>query len=188
MRLKIFLSGMFVALSAAPAYAHTGANAVYSFSSGLFHPLGGFDHLLAMFAVGLLAAHLGGRALWIVPGAFIAMMIVGAGIGLIGIALPGVEYAISLSLVIIALPVALALSMSPAIAVTIVALFAIFHGHAHGSELPAGAAMIAYVAGFAAATALIHAAGVGFTLFMKGAPVRAAAAAVGGVGLAFLVA
>jgi urease accessory protein len=188
MRLKIFLSGLFVALSAAPAYAHTGANVVFSFSSGLFHPLGGFDHLPAMFAVGLLAAHLGGRALWLVPGAFIAMMIAGAGLDFIGIALPGVEYAISLSLVIIALPVALALSMPRAIAVTLVALFAIFHGHAHGSELPAGGAMIAYVAGFAAATAMIHAAGIGFTLFMKDAPARAAAAAVGGIGLALLVA
>jgi urease accessory protein len=187
MRLKIFLSGLFVALLAFPAYAHTGANVVFSLSSGFLHPLAGFDHLLAMFAVGLLAVQLGGRALWLVPGAFIVMMIAGAVFGLACIAVPGSEYAISLSLVIIALPVALALNIPPAIAMMIVGLFAVFHGHAHGSELPAGSAVIAYVAGFTAATALIHAAGIGFALGAKGVPTRIAAAAVSAVGLAFFV-
>lgn len=188
MRSKILLLGVFVAsLAAAPAYAHTGANVVFSFSSGFLHPLGGLDHLLAMFAVGLLAAQLGGRALWLVPGAFVAMMIGGAWLGFAGIGLPGVEYAISLSLVVIALPVALALKMPSGIAMLLVGIFAIFHGNAHGSELPAGGEVLAYIAGFASATTLIHAAAIGFSLATKRATARMAAAAVSAVGLAFFV-
>ena len=189
MRSKILLPALaFALLAPAPAYAHTGANTVFSFSSGFLHPLGGLDHLLAMFAVGLLAAQLGGRALWLVPSAFIAMMIGGAWLGFAGIGLPRVEYAISLSLVVIALPVALPLKVPSGIAMLLVGIFAIFHGNAHGADLPAEAGMAAYMAGFTVATALVHATGIGFGLVMKGVPARAAAAAVGAIGLAFLVA
>jgi urease accessory protein len=187
MRSKIVPAGVLVALSVAtPAYAHTGANAVFSFSSGFLHPLGGLDHLLAMFAVGLLAAQLGGRALWLVPGAFVTMLITGAGLGSAGVDLPGVEHAIALSLVVIALPVAFALNMPAGIAIVLVGIFAIFHGHAHGAELPEDSGMAAYVVGFAAATALIHASGIGFALVQKGVPARATAAFIGVAGLAFL--
>ena len=160
MQSKICLSGVFVALMTAPASAHTGAAVVFSFSSGFFHPLGGFDHLLAMFAVGLLAVQLGGRAIGLVPGAFLAMTVVGALIGLTGFELSGVEFGITVSTVAIALPVALALGMPAALAMACVGFFALFHGFAHGAELPVDAYAAPYVAGFVLATAIIHGAGV----------------------------
>ncbi len=189
MRSKILPAGVLAALSAAtPAYAHTGANALFSFSSGFLHPLGGLDHLLAMFAVGLLAAQLGGRALWLVPVAFVVMMIGGAALGSAAIDLPGVEFAIALSIVVIALPVALALNMPAVLAILLVGVCAVFHGHAHGAELPDDAGMTAYMAGFMVATGLIHVGGIGLALLMKGAPTRAGAAVVGATGFLFLVA
>jgi urease accessory protein len=189
MRSKILLLGVCFALSAgAPAYAHTGASAVFSFSSGFLHPPGGLDHLLAMFAVGLLAAQLGGRALWLVPTAFVAVMLTGALMGFAAVGLPGVEYAIALSLVVIALPVALALNVPAPLAIILVGVCAVFHGNAHGAELPDDAGMAAYMAGFMVATGFIHVGGIGFALLMKGGPTRAAAAGVGATGLLFLVA
>jgi urease accessory protein len=132
---------------------------VFGFSSGFQHPLGGLDHLLAMFAVGLLAAQLGGLALWLVPSAFVAMTIAGALISLIGLEVPGIELAIVISIAAIALPVAFAVGMPSWLAMLFVGFFALFHGYAHGAELPAGAGAAPYVAGFALATAIIHAAG-----------------------------
>jgi urease accessory protein len=189
MRSKILLPALaFALLAPVPAYAHTGANTVFSFSSGFLHPLGGLDHLLAMFAVGLLAAQLGGRAFWLVPGAFVTLMIAGAVLDHIGVDVPGVEYAISFSLVAIALPVAFALSTPAGVAMILVGVFAVFHGHAHGSELPSEGELLAYITGFATATALIHAAGIGFALATKGIPARVAAAAVGAIGVVISVA
>ena len=144
------------------AFAHTGHGAAFSFSSGFLHPFGGLDHVLAMIAVGLLAAQLGGRALWLVPGAFVTVMALAAAAGVSGLPLLGTEYVISLSIVAISLPVALALGMPVALAMALVGVFAIFHGHAHGAEIPVEAAAAPYVAGFALATALIHAAGISF--------------------------
>jgi urease accessory protein len=155
----IFAAAFFV-LFPAVALAHTGAAVAFGFADGFWHPLGGLDHLLAMFAVGLLAARLGGRALWLVPGAFVVMMVVGALAGVAGLWLPGVEYAIGLSVIAIALPVAFALGMPVALAMALVGVFAIFHGHAHGAEIPQDAAVTSYVLGFAVSTALIHGAGV----------------------------
>ena len=140
--------------------AHTGAGLAFSFAGGFSHPLGGTDHLLAMFAVGLLAAQLGGRALWLVPGAFVAMMIGGALVGIAGVPLPGVEHVIGLSSIAIALPVAFALGMPVALAMALVGAFAFFHGHAHGAEIARDAPIAGYVFGFALATALVHGAGV----------------------------
>ncbi len=150
----------FLVLSATAALAHTGAGMAFGFAGGFGHPLGGLDHLLAMFAVGLLAAQLGGRALWLVPGAFVIMMIVGSLAAIAGFTLPGVEPVIGLSIVAIALPVAFALGMPVTLAMALVGVFAIFHGHAHGAEIPRDAAVASYVLGFAVATALIHGAGV----------------------------
>ncbi len=146
------------------AFAHAGHAAAFSFSSGLLHPFGGLDHVLAMIAVGLLAAQLGGRALWLVPGTFVMVMALAAVAGISGLPLPGTEYGILLSIVAISLPVALALGMPIALAMALVGVFAIFHGHAHGAELPAEAAAAPYIAGFALATALIHAVGISFGL------------------------
>ncbi len=147
-----------------PALAHTGYGAAFSFNSGFLHPFGGLDHVLAMVAVGLLAAQLGGRALWLVPGTFVTMMALAAAAGISGLPLPGTEYGILLSIVAISLPVALALGMPVTLAMVLVGVFAVFHGHAHGAELPATATAASYVAGFALATALIHAAGISFGL------------------------
>ena len=146
------------------AFAHAGHEAAFGFWSGFLHPFGGLDHVLAMIAVGLLAAQLGGRALWLVPGTFVTVMALAAMAGVSGLPLPGTEYGILLSIVAISLPVALALGMPVALAMLLVGVFAVFHGHAHGAELPAGATAAPYIAGFALATALIHAAGISLGL------------------------
>ncbi len=146
------------------AFAHTGHGAAFGFSSGFLHPFGGLDHVLAMIAVGLLAAQLGGRALWLVPGTFVTVMALAAAAGVSGLTLPGTEYGILLSIVAISLPVAFALGMPVTLAMLLVGIFAIFHGHAHGAELPAGTEVAPYVAGFALATALIHGAGISLGL------------------------
>ena len=163
-RRSLFLVSMILAALPGVAEAHTGHDAVFSFSSGFFHPFGGLDHVLAMIAVGLLAAQLGGRALWLVPGTFVTMMALAAAAGVVGVPLPGTEYGILLSIVAISLPVAFALGMPVPLAMLLVGVFAIFHGYAHGAELPAEAAAELYIAGFALATALIHAAGISFGL------------------------
>jgi urease accessory protein len=194
MRLKPILLSVIPAMAAAPASAHTGAGTVFSFHSGLLHPLGGLDHLLAMFAVGLLAAQLGGRAIWLVPGAFVTMMVAGAFVGFAGIEIPGVELGIVLSIVAIALPVALALGMPAGLAMAYVGFFALFHGYAHGTELPAEAGAMPYIAGFVIATALIHAAGIaaGIALgrgrALHGYSLRLAGAAVAIAGMVVAVA
>jgi urease accessory protein len=129
-----------------PALAHTGHGAAFSFSPGFLHPIGGLDHVLAMVAVGLLAAQLGGRALWLVPGTFVTVMALAAAAGVSGMPLPGTEYGILLSIVAISLPVALALGMPVTLAMLLVRLRDL-HGHAHGVDSPGEAAP--YVAGFA---------------------------------------
>lgn len=164
MQSRTLVLGLFLALMAAPAYAHTGAHTGFSFAAGFAHPFGGLDHLLAMFAVGLLAAQLGRRAMWLVPSAFVGTMIVGAFVGLSGTALPAVEIAILASGIAIALPVAFTFGISPAIAAVLVGFFALSHGFAHGAELPAQGEALPYIAGFALATALVHAAGISFGL------------------------
>lgn len=194
MRSKSFALSLVVALLlAGPAYAHTGTHAGFSFTSGFLHPLGGLDHILAMFAVGLFAAQLGGRAIWLVPSAFVTMMIAGALVGFSGVEVPGVEYGILISIVAIALPVAFAFGMPAPVAMAYVGFFALFHGYAHGAELPTEAEALPYIAGFAIATAIIHAAGVGaglafghVTALKHGYALRLAGAviALAGVGLA----
>lgn len=190
--LRPTFAAAFLVLFPAVALAHTGAAVAFGFADGFWHPLGGLDHLLAMFAVGLLAAQLGGRALWLVPGAFVVMMIVGALAGIAGMALPGVEHAIGLSVVAIALPVAFALGIPAALAMALVGSFAIFHGHAHGAEIPQDAAVTSYVLGLAAATALIHGAGVfsglGFArLAKRELLLRASGASIAAAGVALVL-
>jgi urease accessory protein len=141
------------------ALAHLDPVAHGSFAAGFTHPLFGLDHVLAMVAVGLWAALMGGRVLWQVPLAFVAVMIVGFAAALLGMPLPFVEPAILASTVVIGLFVALALSLPAGPAMALVGFFALFHGHAHGGEM-GEAGMLAYAAGFAVATALLHAAGV----------------------------
>lgn len=148
-------------LSGLPASAHSGIGAAHGVSHGFGHPLGGLDHLLAMVAVGLLAARIGGRALWLVPGAFLVAMAAGGALGLAGVALPLVELGIVGSVVVLGAVIAFGRTLPLAGAMVLAAVSAVFHGHAHGAEMPADASGLAYGLGFLAATALLHAAGVG---------------------------
>lgn len=151
-------------LVATPAFAHVGQGDHGGFLHGFLHPIGGLDHVLAMIGVGLLAAQLGGRALWLVPVSFVAMMVVGGLIGFAGVELPYVEVAIALSVIVIGLLVALDLGLPVAVAMALAGLFAVFHGHAHGMELPEGSAPLDYAAGFVLGTSLLHVAGIGLGL------------------------
>ncbi|HEU0221379.1 MAG TPA: HupE/UreJ family protein, partial [Paracoccaceae bacterium] len=148
-----------VLLAGSPAAAqHLGEG---GFASGFSHPILGFDHLLAMVAVGLLSVQLGGRAVWTVPAAFVAFLGLGGAIGLTGAPLPQVEGVIALSVLALGLAIALSLSLPIGIAMAAVGFFAIFHGHAHGAEIPALAEPWSFVAGFMLASALLHLTGVG---------------------------
>jgi urease accessory protein len=149
------------------AQAHIGYHPD-GFAAGFSHPFTGLDHLLAMVAVGLWAASLGGAARFVVPGAFLALMAVGGAIGLYGAPLPMVESAIAASVVILGLLVALEVKLATPLAAVLVGAFALFHGHAHGTELPAMAHAGSYVAGFLGATAVLHMAGLGLGLLRFG--------------------
>lgn len=162
--LKLGALALAGALLPTAALAHTGVSDTSGFAHGFWHPIGGLDHVLAMVAVGAFAARLGGRALWIVPSAFVAMMAVGGFIGLEGIPLPFVETGIALSVVVLGLAVALRWKLPVAAASALVGLFAIFHGHAHGGEMPVDASGLSYALGFMLATALLHVAGIGLGL------------------------
>jgi urease accessory protein len=152
-----------LALAATPAFAHIDVSDTASFSAGFGHPLSGLDHILAMIAVGLWGAMIGGRGVWSVPAAFVGTMVVGFGLALGGASLPVVEPAILASVVVLGLLVAMAVSVPAAIGALLVGAFALFHGHAHGGELGAAAAL-PYLFGFALATTLLHAAGIGLGL------------------------
>jgi urease accessory protein len=162
MKRGLLRAGLAVSMMApGAALAHTGVGSTHGFDAGFLHPLGGLDHQLAMVLVGLLAWQLGGRALWLVPGAFIAMMAVGGACGVYGVALPLVEAGIAVSVVTLGIAVAFGLRPPIAVAMAAVGLFAVFHGHAHGSEMPLDMSGAAYAAGFMAATAALHAFGIG---------------------------
>jgi urease accessory protein len=148
-----------VIVGTAPAFAHLDPLEHGSFAAGFSHPLFGLDHILAMVAVGLWAASVGGKALWAVPTAFVATMAVGFGAALLGMPLPFVEPVILASVIFIGVMVALALPLPTVGVAAVVAFFALFHGHAHGGEMGEAGAL-GYAAGFLAATALLHAVGV----------------------------
>ena len=162
MRLIIALT--MLALSPGLALAHTGSGHATGFFHGFGHPIGGTDHVLAMLAVGILAYVLGGRALWLVPLSFVGMMLAGFVLGVLQADIPFVELAIALSSVVIGAAAALGRSMPAAGAMTLVGIFAMFHGHAHGAEMPAGASGLTYALGFAFSTALLHLFGIGTSL------------------------
>jgi len=150
-------------LSAIPtvAYAHDGTNLpLGGFLSGFVHPVLGYDHLLAMLSVGILSAQIGGRAIWTVPATFVSVMAVGGILGLINIGLTHTELGIAISLVILGLVIAAERRLSIRVAMIGVGFFAIFHGYAHGSEVPKTAEPFLYALGFLTGTALIHITGV----------------------------
>jgi len=143
--------------------AHAAAQPIASFATGIAHPLGGVDHILAMVTVGAWGVLAGGRALWAWPAVFVATMLTGFVAATLGVQLPWVSAAVSSSIIVLGLMVALAVKAPVWLGAALVGLFALFHGHAHGTEVVA-ASLIAYGAGFALATAGLHAAGIGLAL------------------------
>jgi len=146
------------------AWAHPGHGAAVGFVHGFVHPVTGIDHVLAMVAVGMFAAKLGGRALWAVPLTFVSVMALGGALGVAGIGVPFVEAGIAISVIVLGLAVALRWQWPVAAAMALVGVFAIFHGHAHGAEMPVDASGLEYGLGFMLATALLHAVGIGLGL------------------------
>ena len=158
--MRLLLALAILALSPALAFAHTGIGHTAGLFHGFEHPIGGIDHVLAMVAVGVFAFVLGGRALWLVPLSFVGMMVVGFALGIAQVEVPFVELGIALSSVVIGAAAAVGRPMPVALAMSLVGVFATFHGHAHGAEMPDTAAGLTYAFGFIAATALLHAAGI----------------------------
>jgi urease accessory protein len=156
-------------LTASVAVAHPGHAGDGGFADGLWHPVLGLDHLLAVVAVGLLAARKGGAAVLLVPGAFLASMLAGGLIAAAGVGLPGVEASIAVSVVVLGAVLATGWNAPLRTGLPLVALFAAYHGYAHAAEMAAGTSLPAYAGGFLLATALLHAIGVvvGLTLVRR---------------------
>lgn len=164
-----YASAAVAALAMLPgaALAHTSGAHDAGFVHGFLHPVGGWDHLLAMVAVGLWAAQRGGSALWALPAAFVTAMIGGGLLGMAGAGLPQVELGIVLSVVVLGGLVALQSRLPVLASAGAVALFAVFHGYAHGAEMPEAADALMYGLGFALSTALLHGAGIGAALAVR---------------------
>ena len=176
---KTLLLSLIFTLGAAAAQAHTGLPEG-GFASGFTHPILGWDHVIAMVAVGLWGAFLGAPAIWALPVVFPMVMAVGGALGILGVPLPAVETGIALSGGVLGLLVAFAVRAPLWVAGMIVGVFAVFHGHAHGTELPQAANPLAYGIGFVIATGLLHLVGIGFG-FLTASP--AGRIAVRGIGV-----
>ncbi|AZO25699.1 HupE/UreJ family protein [Mesorhizobium sp. M1E.F.Ca.ET.045.02.1.1] len=161
------------------AFAHSGGFHVHGLLSGLQHPLAGIDHLLAMLLVGIIAARTGGRAAILVPACFVAAMVAGTMLGIAGTVLPSLESGVALSLVIFGAMVALARPFPLALAATLTALFGLFHGNAHGLEIPETVGGMAYAIGFLASTLALHATGALAALTLRSRPAAIRAAGIG---------
>ena len=144
------------------AEAHTFGSQGAGLIAGLTHPFVGLDHLLAMIAVGIWAGQLGGRAVWLIPLTFVSVMTAAATLASFGLLLPLVEPAIACSVLVLGLLIAGSVRLPTSVGAFLVGLFAVFHGYAHGLELPQAASPILYGAGFVLATALLHGLGIGF--------------------------
>lgn len=181
---------MIFALFAGAAQAHTGESDQGGLVSGFLHPLMGWDHVAAMVAVGLWGVFLGRPAIWLLPVVFPLVMAFGGALGVIGVPVPAVEAGIALSGVVLGLLVAFGTQAPLWVAAVIVGVFAIFHGHAHGTELPEAASPYSYAIGFVVSTGLLHLAGIAFgqlTALPRGTyAVRAVGLAIAAVGAAFL--
>ena len=173
------------ALAAPLAQAHEGAGLAGGFMSGFAHPLLGWDHVIAMLAVGLWGAFLGAPALWLLPVVFPLVMAAGGALGVLGVPLPAVEIGIAVSAIALGGVVAGALRPPLWVAALLVALFAIFHGHAHGTELPQAANPLAYSLGFVVATGLLHLTGIALGLLTRWPAGRIAVRGMG-AGIALL--
>lgn len=178
------------ALWAQTAAAHVGQGEAFGFLTGFLHPISGLDHVLAMVAVGLWSAQLGAPAIWVLPVAFPLLMAMGATFGFLGMPLPGVEYGIAASAIVLGAAVAFEIRPAIVVAGLVVGMFAIFHGHAHGTELPPGESALLYSIGFVIATGCLHAAGIAIgTVYRRSwgrKLLRAAGTAVAAGGFFFL--
>ena len=164
---------------ASPAFAHTEAGAPQGLVNGFLHPLSGPDHLVAMVAVGIWGAQLGAPGIWLLPVCFPLVMAFGGLLGIAGVPLGGVETAVALSAVALGFMVAVALRVRWPIAALVVGGFALFHGYAHGKELPAAADPLAYAVGFVVATGMLHAAGIAIGTLTRWPAGRHAVHAIG---------
>jgi urease accessory protein len=184
----LFLFSIFLLPTTASAHQETGT--VWGFTSGFIHPLTGLDHIAAMVAVGLWGAFLGAPAMWVLPVVFPLVMAFGGALGVLGVPLPGVETGIALSSVILGIAVALGARPPLWVAALIVGTFAIFHGHAHGAEMPKAANAATYAIGFVIATGLLHLIGIAFGLLVRWSwgqkLVRLGGGAVALIGFGFL--
>jgi urease accessory protein len=188
---KQLAAGLFMLLCTAAAQAHTDVGVAGGLLSGFMHPLSGLDHLLAMVAVGIWGATLGRPLVWALPVAFPMLMVVGGVLGIAGVPLPYVETGIAVSVVVLGLAIAAAWRAPVAVAIAIVAVFGVFHGFAHGTELPETAAPAAYAAGFVISTGLLHLAGIAIGLLKElpkgGQILRASGALIAATGVWILV-
>ena len=173
------------------ASAHPGHEGA-GFVHGLLHPLSGVDHILAMVAVGLFAARLGGRALWLVPASFVTAMALAGAVGMTGLSLPHVEAGIALSILVLGAAIAFQTTMPVAAAMALVAFFAVFHGYAHGAEMPETAAPLLYGLGLLFGTAVLLLIGIGLGMAARSPTgqrlLPVGAAAIAGVGITLILA
>ena len=188
--MKYILPFLAVFLYPVAAYAHEGVAG--GFQAGIAHPVLGLDHLLAMVSVGIISAQMGGRAIWTVPATFVIVMAIGGALGMMDIGLIAIETGIALSVLVLGLTIASNAGIMRIAIYGFVALFAIFHGYAHGLEIPALATSWAYIIGFMAGTAGLHLLGVGIGHFASKAPhgntlLRYGGTIVAGMGLHILL-
>lgn len=163
----LLLSLPAVILMPSLVYAHTGVGHTSGFLYGFSHPTSGIDHILAMFAVGIWAAQTGRNAVWYIPLTFVSIMILGSVLGMFGAAMPFIEQGIVMSVLILGVFISAAVKLPTALSTTIVALFAIFHGYAHGTETAAGLSGLNYIIGFVSATSSLHLLGIGIAVLFK---------------------
>jgi len=184
------LLALFLLMAAVPAWAHEQTGQAAGFLTGLKHPVSGLDHVLAMISVGLWGAQLGAPAIWLLPVVFPMVMAFGGFLGLIGVPLPGTEVGIAVSAILLGLMVALEARPPVWVAAGLVGFFGIFHGYAHGTELPAGENALLYSVGFVIATGGLHAIGIGIGVAHRWSAgriaLRLAGAAVAVAGVYFL--
>jgi urease accessory protein len=164
---RVLLPLFAILLAPSFVYAHTGVGHGAGFLHGVGHPLGGLDHILAMVAVGIWAAQIAGRATWAVPATFVTVMLIGSAIGFTGTAVPYVEQGIVMSVLLLGVLITAALRLPLAASAAIVGLFALFHGHAHGAEMPVALSGISYGIGFVLTTAVLLFSGIVFGLSLQ---------------------
>ena len=172
---------VFAVVFAGAAFSHSGEGINTGFASGFWHPILGWDHVVAMVAVGIWGAFLGRPAIWVLPVVFPLVMAFGGALGVIGVPLPAVEAGIALSGVVLGLLIAFAVSAPIWVAAVIVGIFAIFHGHAHGTELPEAFSAYGYAVGFVVGTGMLHLVGIAIGFLTATDAGKLAARAVGAV-------